>query len=104
MSKLNWGKGRANAVSRSVVQAHGELKKLIGTKQYRAMSNSLSVSHLQRYIISSVAEILGLQAINGLSSALQPLTANPPVAQIFKEIQEVQAKVKEAVGKDLDDL
>lgn len=64
-------------------EAYTELKDSLRKKQFKPMANSVA-------------------AVNGLSTALQALTANPPVAQLFREIQQIQAQVKETVGVELD--
>ncbi|KAG7531596.1 hypothetical protein FFLO_04255 [Filobasidium floriforme] len=64
-------------------QAHKELKELLVKRDYAPMANSIA-------------------AIDGLSTSLQALTTNPPVASVFKEISDVRTRVKDAVSHELD--
>lgn len=66
-----------------MLQASQQLKQLLSTRHFRQIANSLS-------------------AVNQLSIPLRPLTANPSVATVFRDVQEAQAVVKDKVSRELD--
>jgi hypothetical protein len=57
------------------------------------------------YVHPILTHILGrIQAVIHLSVPLKPLSANPPAAQVFRDIQEAQTQVKEKVSREMDGL
>ena len=80
------------------------MEELIGEKKYSEVAQTLSVSLLV-YLQSPPMVIMSfLQATKQISASLKSYTAVPPIARVWKRMQEIQSQLRTQLDADFDAL
>ena len=79
------------------------MEELIGEKKYNEVAQTLSVSVLV-YLQSPPRVIMSSQAIKEISASFKSYTAVPPIARVWKRMQEIQTQLRTQLDADFDAL
>ena len=79
------------------------MEELIGEKKYSDVAQTLSVSFLV-YLQSLRRVIMSSQATKQISASFKSYTAVPPIARVWKRMQEIQSRLRTQLDADFDAL
>jgi hypothetical protein len=86
-----------------LVNALTQMEDLIAEKKYSEVSQTLSVSLLV-YLQSPPRVIMSSQATKQISASFKSYTAVPPIARVWKRMQEIQSQLRTQLDADFDAL
>ena len=86
-----------------LVNALTQMEELIGDKKYREVAQTLSVSLLV-YLQSPQGSFMISQATKEILSPFKSYTAVPPIARVWKRMQEIQSQLRTQLDADFDSL
>ena len=85
-----------------LVNALTQMEDLIREKKYSEVAQTLSVSLV--YLWSPPRVIMSSQATKEISASLKSYTAVPPIARVWKRMQEIQSQLRTQLDADFDAL